>query len=135
MKPRQQGFTLIELAIVMLVLTILAAGLLVPLTTSIETRRIAETNNSMATIQDALIGYAMSHRTASGRPYLPCPDTNNDGMEEARDAAGYCPASRGGLPWITLGVKGDDAWGNRYTYAADLRFYSNNQSGFVSTPT
>ena len=33
MKLRQQGFTLIELAIVMLVLTILAAGILVPLTT------------------------------------------------------------------------------------------------------
>ncbi len=63
MKRQQQGFTLIELAIVMLVLTILAAGVLVPLTTSIETRRVAETRNSMATIQDALIGYAMSHTT------------------------------------------------------------------------
>jgi prepilin-type N-terminal cleavage/methylation domain-containing protein len=60
----QQGFTLIELAIVMVVLTILAAGLLVPLTTSIETRRYKMANEDMAKIQDALIGYAMTHTVA-----------------------------------------------------------------------
>jgi prepilin-type N-terminal cleavage/methylation domain-containing protein len=68
------------------------------------------------------------------RHYLPCPDTNNDGHEEARDGAGNCPSLRGGLPWITLGVKGHDAWGNRYTYAATLKF-SATATGFVSTPT
>lgn len=66
------------------------------------------------------------------RHYLPCPDTNNDGIEQARDMNGWCPR-RGGLPWITLGVRGHDAWGNRYTYAASLAF-TNNQNGFKSTP-
>ena len=61
MRRRQRGFTLLELALVLLVITVLLGGLAVPFTRQIETRRIAETNKAMATIQDALVGYAMSH--------------------------------------------------------------------------
>lgn len=75
MKRRQRGFTLLELALVLLVITVLLGGLAVPFTRQIETRRIAETQKAMATIQDALIGYAMSHSysctcsyNASGAP-------------------------------------------------------------------
>jgi hypothetical protein len=72
--------------------------------------------------------------TLQPRHYLPCPDDNNDGLEDVRNAAsGQCTNKRAGLPWITLGVKGADAWGNRYTYAVD-QTYSNNQIGFTSTP-
>lgn len=167
---RQRGFTLVELAIVLVLVTILIGGLAAPLSAQIQARRIAETRAEMQAIQDALLGYAMSHTIskscicnydASGvlisptlcpgslcpltstpvnsfglsyvRHHLPCPDTNNDGREEARDGAGSCPGLRGGLPWITLGVRGHDAWGNRYTYAASLSF-TNDQSGFKSTP-
>jgi prepilin-type N-terminal cleavage/methylation domain-containing protein len=121
----QQGFTLIELAIVMVILTILASGLLVPLTTSIQTRRIEATNQIVAKAQDALIGYALSHKSSTSHdPYLPCPDltsggsgTNipNDGIED-RTTLGQCDASEGNLPWNTLGVAGTDAWGNRLDY-------------------
>ncbi len=76
MKIRSRGFTLLELALVLLVITVLLGGLAVPFTRQIETRRIAETNKAMATIQDALVGYAMSHscrcvygNTPSGGPY------------------------------------------------------------------
>ena len=89
----------------------------------------------MEAIHDTLIGYAMSHTVTIGtvtRHYLPCPDINNDGLEEPR-ASGDCPADRGGLPWITLGVQGDDAWGNRYTYAVSATF-SNTNTGFISGP-
>ena len=61
MRRRQRGFTLLELALVLLVITVLLGGLAVPFTRQIETRRIAETQKAMATIQDALVGYAMSH--------------------------------------------------------------------------
>lgn len=61
MRRRSAGFTLLELALVLLVITVLLGGLAVPFTRQIETRRIAETNKAMATIQDALVGYAMSH--------------------------------------------------------------------------
>ena len=136
MKPHN-GFTLIELAIVLVIVTILLGGLAVPLAAQIEARRIGETRKAMEVIHDTLIGYAMSHTVIVGgvpRHYLPCPDTDNKGDEEPRDAAGNCPTVRGGLPWITLGVKGDDAWGNRYTYAVSEGF-SNDKTGFISTPT
>jgi len=133
----QRGFTLIEMAIVLVIITIMIGGLAMPLSAQIQARRIAETRKSLEVIHDTLIGYAMSHTTVVvgvPRHYLPCPDTNNDGLEETRDVtSGDCPSARGGLPWMTLGVKGDDAWGNRYTYAADLG-YTNNLNGFISTP-
>lgn len=56
----QRGFTLIELAIVLVLLTVLAGGLLMPLTTQIETRRIAETQKTLEDARQAIMGYAMS---------------------------------------------------------------------------
>lgn len=170
----QRGFTLIEMAIVLVIITILIGGLAMPLSAQIQARRIAETRADMDAIRDALIGYTMSHTKtctcdydASGdltttnpstgcslicpsssdplnqlkltRHYLPCPyDASSPsapaGVEAERSSTGRCPSTRGTLPWITLGVKGQDVWGNRYTYAVTLG-YANDQNGFVSTPS
>ncbi len=127
----QRGFSLIELAIVLVIVTILIGGLAVPLSAQIKARRIAETNQTMAEAREAIIGYAMTHKTggATSRPYLPCPDTNGDGLEEARTATGSCPQNVGWFPWVTLGTSAQDAWGNRLRYAthADL---TSNVTGF-----
>lgn len=138
---RIRGFSLIELAIVLVVVTLLIGGLAVPLTAQVQARRVAETRADMQAIRDALIGYAMSHTFTYGgstvRHYLPCPDSSSPatGVEATRDpVSGDCPSTRGTLPWRTLGIKGHDAWGNRYTYAVTLR-YANDKGGFVSTPT
>ncbi len=64
MRP-QHGFTLIELAIVLVILTILIGGLAVPLSAQIQARRIAETNKTLEEAREAVIGYAMSHRTGA----------------------------------------------------------------------
>lgn len=130
----QNGFSLIELAIVLVIVTLLVGGLAMPLSAQIEARRISETRKAMQAIHDSLIGFAMSHTVTVGgitRHYLPCPDTDNDGKEEPR-TSGDCPADRGGLPWITLGVRGEDAWGNRFTYAVSATF--SNSGGFQTTP-
>ena len=42
---------------------------------------------------------------------------------------GECAASRGAVPWRTLGVPPADRWGSRHTYFADPRF-SNSIFGF-----
>jgi len=173
-----RGFTLIELAIVLVIMTILIGGLAMPLSAQIQARRIAETRADMQAIHDALIGYAMKNYlsvtdscqckydlsgdfdissdcdkklcpagstpndqfspTAYNRHYLPCPDAPNDGnavttndddgIEEPR-ISGECTLLRGGLPWVTLGVKDQDAWGNRYTYAVTKEF----SKGFTSS--
>ena len=57
----QQGFTLIELAIVLVIVTLLVGGLAMPLSAQIQARRIAETRKIMEEAREALIGYAMTH--------------------------------------------------------------------------
>ena len=115
----QRGFTLIELAIVLVIVTLLIGGLVAPLSAQIQARRTHETRQTLEEAREALFGYAMTHRTAGAqpRPYLPCPDVDGDGIEEARDA-GDCPQDAGWFPWVTLGTAAQDAWGNRLHYAA-----------------
>jgi prepilin-type N-terminal cleavage/methylation domain-containing protein len=144
MKQRQPGFTLIELAIVMLVLTILAAGVLVPLTSGIEMKRYGETNKILSEAKEALIGYAMSHKDASGRPYLPCPDKPltfgvaanlaNDGVEDRATNPVSCETQEGNFPWATLGVGRTDAWGSLLRYRV-IDTYSDSSAGFTSSTT
>lgn len=173
----QRGFTLIELAIVLVIVTLLVGGLAMPLSAQIQARRIAETRTEMNATRDALLGFAMSNvcsinctlppaspgcagnsptttscqsaclsycsspaastQPAITRHYLPCPDTNGDGREDRNANSGDCinaaSTTRGGLPWLTLGVKGHDAWGNRFTYAVTPAFASH--QGFTTTPT
>jgi prepilin-type N-terminal cleavage/methylation domain-containing protein len=119
----QRGFTLIELAIVMVILTILAGGLLVPLTRRIEVQHIETTRKILDEARDALIGFAMSHSAGDGRPYLPCPDTNDDGLEDRTGSD--CTGTSGNLPWVTLGLASMDAWGNRITYSVTAAFAKN----------
>ncbi|MCL5061526.1 MAG: type II secretion system GspH family protein [Candidatus Thermoplasmatota archaeon] len=61
----QRGFTLIELAIVLVIVTILIGGLAVPLSAQIQARRIAETNKTLEEAREAIIGYTMSHTTTT----------------------------------------------------------------------
>ena len=120
MAGRGTGFTLIEIAVGLLVLSLLLATLLSPISAQIEQRKITETQNALNQISEALMGFAMS------KGYLPCPDkttsigpgTPNDGTEDIA-AAGPpfdCVVFEGNLPWATLGVPATDAWGNFYRY-------------------
>jgi len=115
------GFTLIELAIGMLLMSMLLSTLLVPLTAQVEQRKVVDTQNALSQIADALMGYAM----ANG--HLPCPDRSaganaNDGLEDLNAGATNCAVAEGNLPWATLGVAGADAWGNYFRYRAAPAF-------------
>ena len=135
-----RGFSLIEMAFVLVIITLLLGGLLVPFATQVEQRRIAETQKAMEEIKEALIGYALSHSSTSTpiQPYLPCPDatagavspgnTLNDGQED-RNPGGSCDQTEGNLPWATLGVGNQDAWGNRFHYSVAAAF-SGSSLGF-----
>jgi prepilin-type N-terminal cleavage/methylation domain-containing protein len=127
----QRGFSLIEMAIVLVIITILIGGLAVPLSAQIQARRIAETNKTLEEAREAIVGYAMTHKTSGNKPYLPCPDTNGDGVEEPR-TSGKCPQQFGWLPWVTLGTGAQDAWGNRLRYATHTDV-SNTYQGIDST--
>ena len=129
MTRHARGFSLIEMAFVLVIVTLLLGGLLVPFATQVEQKRIGETNKALEEIKEALIGYALSHGPV-GAPHLPCPDANagaiapninNDGLED-RQADGECERSEGNLPWATLGVGNQDAWGNRFHYRVTPAF-------------
>ncbi|MGH8649967.1 MAG: type II secretion system protein [Burkholderiales bacterium] len=112
-----RGFTLVEIAIAIFIITLLLGSILVPLTTQVEQRQVSEMQKMLEDIKAALMGFAV----ANG--YLPCPDKTtaggagiaNDGIEDVN--AGVCvAASDGNVPWVTLGVGASDVWGNRFRY-------------------
>lgn len=124
------GFTLVEMAVVLVILGLILSGLMVPLSAQIEQRNYSETKRQLEEAKEALVGYAMSR---PGAPYLPCPDTNNDGVEETR-TAGVCPSDEGRLPWTTLGLPRADSWGNLIRYRVHRNF-SNSLTGFTLLST
>ena len=115
-----RGFTLIEMAIVLIIITILIGGLAVPLSAQIQARRIAETNKTLEDARGAVIGYAITHPAAANSRHLPCPDIDGNGTEDR--AVNVCSnivngIASGFLPWVDLGVASQDAQGNRLGYA------------------
>ena len=131
---KARGFTLIELAIVLVILTVIAGGLLVPLTKRIEMQRYEDTRKLLDLAQAALIGYTMSNRiSGSNRSYLPCPDINQDGVEDRTGDS--CSQQQGRLPWVTLGLNSLDAWGNHIDYAVHDDFSDKSPAKGISNST
>jgi prepilin-type N-terminal cleavage/methylation domain-containing protein len=60
--PMPGGFTLIELAIVMFIVTLLLGGMLLPLAGQQDIRNHGDTQKIMADARDALLGFAMANR-------------------------------------------------------------------------
>ena len=117
-----RGFSLAEMAIVLVIMAALIGGMTVPLSARIEQRNRAETRRQLDEIRESLIGFAIAHRR------LPRPAASlSDGTEKS----GHCnddAACTGFIPWAALGVKKTDAWNKmiRYSvtpaYAADTAF-------------
>jgi prepilin-type N-terminal cleavage/methylation domain-containing protein len=152
---RARGFTLVEVAIAVFIITLLLGSILVPLHTQVEQRQVAETQKMLEDIKEALIGHAIA------KGYLPCPDataaaagvTPNDGIEDVDGATGLCigtlsgsmntacpppyPATCvyqstrravGNVPWVSLGLGASDPWGNRIRYSVDMEFSARSPS-------
>ncbi len=122
----QRGFTLAELAIVLVIVGVLLGGLIMPLTAQLDARNLADTTRSLNDAREALMGFAASN----GR--LPCPATAASNGIEAPEGGGMCAAPFAGyLPAASLGLTPTDtqgyaidAWGNRLRYAVTP--YNNN---------
>lgn len=107
-QPRlNHGFSLIEVAIVLVIISVLVSIVAIPLSTQLEQRRIEDTNKQLETIKEALIGYAL----ANGR--FPCPARLADNGAESViiASAGTCNVFNGFVPAVTLGLSPIDASG------------------------
>jgi prepilin-type N-terminal cleavage/methylation domain-containing protein len=119
---RQHGFTLTEIAIVMLVIGLALAATVVPVGRLIQSGQIGNNQEKLESAREALFAFA----AINGR--LPCPDRTGDGLEDRR--AGGDPSSfgcagdiyEGFLPWATLGVQQVDYWGTRLRYRVSAEF-------------
>ncbi len=126
------GFSLIEMAISLVIIGLLIGSLLVPGVEQSTRQKIKLTQQTLEEIKEALLGFA----EVNGR--LPCPaidlngkeanftDTTKQKCEKYDDADGY-------LPWAILGVGKYDAWGRPFRYRVDGWF--NNGPGIFDPRT
>jgi len=125
-----KGFTLVEMAVVLIILGFLLGGLLIPLTAQIDHKNYNATQKELSEIKETLIGYALSHAALDGKPHLPCPDSaGNDGVEDRTGTS--CSSAEGNLPWVDLGLPAFDSWGNRYRYSVANIAFADNSLGFT----
>ncbi len=113
------GFSLLELALVLLAVSLLAGGLLIPLGTQLEQSRLRAAGTQARAALEALHGFVLLHRR------LPCPAAAREpraadyGLEDCST-----PDAEGLLPWRSLGLPENDPWGSPRLHAAqDWRGY------------
>lgn len=115
---RQSGFTLVELAIVILIMGLIVGGLAMPLSVQLENGRVRETRDLLSDTEAAIHGYALVNG------HLPCPATpSSNGLSAV--AGGGCVVQHGFVPASSLGIAGPrnddnlllDAWANPLRYS------------------
>lgn len=126
MIKQQQGFTLLEVAIVFVIIAALLSYVFMPLRAQLETANIKEARSKLLEIEEALYGFAI----ANGR--LPCPTQPGlNGIENPANPVAHCNDNAaiagyiGFVPAATLGIKGEvncdgllvDPWGRPYMYS------------------
>lgn len=126
-RSRQSGISLIEMAIVLVILGLVLGSTLVPISTQYENSRRNETTGLLNKVLEATYGYAMVNG------YLACPDISGDGLENRVGA--NCSAPVGGLPWVTLGVGQNDAWGQPLGYRVTSTFADTSDGTGCGTAT
>ncbi len=129
---KTRGFTLIEIAIVLIVLTILLGYTVAMVPVQQELKQYRKADKEMDKILDALYAYAQ----VNGR--LPCADdmASADGVADPETATTSCTVWYGYIPSKTLGLEGNlnaqfsilDPWGQPYRYQVTQA----NGGGFVN---
>jgi prepilin-type N-terminal cleavage/methylation domain-containing protein len=120
---RIKGFTLVEMAIVLVIVGIILGGIMLPLSVQMEQHNVTATRMTIANVQEALIGYAM----ANGR--FPCPAApGTTGVEAPANAAtagvactnplnGFVPGTTLGITPVNANGYVLDGWNNPIRYA------------------
>lgn len=180
-KLTQAGYSIVEIAIVLVAISMLVTGAMWAFADYHRQEKRTETADYMGGMHEAVLTYATTNRTIgtfvvfqdllsstpssptanaptsrplfvpSGRPFLPCPDLDGDGLEDRYLGIGgssgtptvtvyykvsssgmpvidmnlhpgRCIDYKGNVPWRTLHTKPYDPWGQIYTYWVDPSF-------------
>lgn len=122
LRSGQSGFSLIELAVVLMIVGILSGGILVAVSQVTEGNRRSTALAQLRMVEEALYGFAQ----VAGR--LPCPATDTSMGQESRLAGSdECELYHGFVPSGTLGLAGAvnsdgqllDPWQNPLRYAVE----------------
>lgn len=130
------GFTLIEIAIVLVIVGLLLGGLLMPLAAQVEQQRTSETQKLLEEIKDAIIGFAI----LNGR--LPCPASPTSSGNEGPVGGGACTVQHGFVPAVSLGLGVNlnldrllvDSWGNPIRYSVTTSDFDADGNWDFTTP-
>lgn len=109
-RETQRGFTLLELALVLVIISLLTLQWLPGITQQQNQRLWQVSEQRLEAAREALISYAILHQN------LPCPDYSSDSTQTAYgEASTTCssPLSEGWLPFRTLGLAEGDGWFGR----------------------
>ncbi len=138
------GFSLIEMAIVLVVIGLLLSGGLLAVAPVLNGAKVSQTTQKLDRIEQALVLYAIRNSC------LPCPANNaadsrtvttagqgsrDGGTFYSSGCATACDVAIGGVPWVTLGLSEEeitDGWSNRIRYSvSDANIVT---SGMLRTP-
>ncbi|MFA9421205.1 MAG: prepilin-type N-terminal cleavage/methylation domain-containing protein [Gammaproteobacteria bacterium] len=114
----QTGFTLLEVTVVVIIISILLGFTMALVPRQQELRQYKKADREMDKILDAIIGFAQ----VNGR--LPCPSPAASAGVSSGGGNSDCATFSGFVPWDTLGIQGlinkdsllADPWGNPYRY-------------------
>lgn len=137
-KPSFDGFSLLEMAVVLVIVSIMMGGLLVTLSQTQEINSRNDAERDLDEIASALYGFAQ----ATGR--LPCPATaTSNGLESpvgGSTTGSGCDQQHGFVPSATLGLSGTvnaaglfmDPWLSPYRYTVSTANNPGNNNAYTS---
>jgi prepilin-type N-terminal cleavage/methylation domain-containing protein len=150
-RARAGGFTLVELAVVLAIVSLLLGSLMYTLSAQNDQRNFEETRRRIEQARELVLGYAL----VNGQ--LPCPARSNSAGAEVRDAVsrrcwdgavedyyggalaggvvgGFLPASTIGYGQVDSSGFAVDAWQNRIRYAVAKSIAAGTCSGPFTNP-
>lgn len=121
---KEHGFTLVELSVVLLVVTLILTGFIHMLRLLSDRASFSETRQALEDASQSLLAYATANE---GK--LPCPAEplrkdviDDDHFGVPRDKCDEPNSRRGLIPWKILGIQGTDAWGHYIAYEMTSKF-------------
>ncbi len=114
-----KGFTLVEMAVVLVIVGLLLSAFLTPLSAQLDQSRNAQARRDLQEIKEALLGFVVVNSR------LPCPDTDGNGTDDGCANTNVTSSTGGNLPWADLGLKSTDPWGRHYQYRVNNGFSTN----------